>query len=225
MLRLCLALVTGLVLSGCGDPAPRGGGDILAIGDSVLWWNGNSDRAIPDVVGKVLDREVVNRAVPGAQFDNDSSLASAAGFDIQRQYPGGRWNWIVMNGGANDVSSDCDCGACGPVVDALVSADGQSGSIPSFLAQLRQRSGAQILWMGYYAGSGKGSFEGCRDELVELDSRMNRFAAGRDWATFRDAEDVFDNTNPENFAFDNTHPSARGSAVIGTYLAKVIGPR
>ena len=79
MLRLCLALVTGLVLSGCGDPAPRGGGDILAIGDSVLWWNGNSDRAIPDVVGKVLDRKVVNRAVPGAQFDNDSSLASAAG--------------------------------------------------------------------------------------------------------------------------------------------------
>ena len=225
MLRLCLAVLSGLFLAGCSDPAPRGGGDILAIGDSVLWWNGASDRAIPDYINKALNRDVVNRAVPGAQFDNDSELASAVGLEIRDQFPGGRWNWIVMNGGANDMSSDCDCGACDPFLNALISDDGSSGSIPSYLDQLRRRSGAQVLWMGYYAGSGKGSFEGCRDDLVELDARVSRLADAREWMTFADAEAVFDNKKPVNFSFDNTHPSPRGSAVIGAYLAKIIAAR
>ena len=43
--------------------------------------------------------------------------------------------------------------------------------------------------------------------------------------TFADAEAVFDNKKPVNFSFDNTHPSPRGSAVIGAYLAKIIAAR
>jgi lysophospholipase L1-like esterase len=208
-------------LGACTSTSPRGGGDIVVVGDSVLAWNGRGGASIPDVIGRTLGREVTDKAVPGAQFDNASGIAGAVGFDIQKQYPGGRWNWIVVNGGANDVIGDCKCRACDAVLDGLITADGKSGSIPAFLTRLRG-SGAQVLWMGYYAGNGKGSFNGCRDELVTLDARIALFADATPGVFFADSEDVLDPKDPANFASDNTHPSAKGSATIGAYLSRVI---
>lgn len=216
-----LLIVTGL--SACTDTAPRGGGDILVLGDSIMAWNGG--RSIPDVIANQTGRSVTSRAVPGAQFDNGSTIASAVGFDIQQQFPGGRWNWVVVNGGANDLSADCGCGACGASVNALIAPDGQSGSIPAFLQRLRAQTGAQVMWMGYYAGSGSGSFAGCRDDLVEIESRIARFAARRPGVHFVDSEDVIDRGDRGLFAGDNVHPSARGSARIGAYLAQEITAR
>ena len=187
-------------------------------------WNGQA--AIPQVIAAALDRDVVSRAVPGARFDNPSGLIGGLGFDIQRQYPGGDWNWVVLNGGANDLGfGDCGCGACGPAVDRLIGADAASGLIPAFIARVRRESGAQVLWMGYYAGNGKGSFEGCRDDLVTLEARIARFAEGREGVHFVDSETVIDPRNPDHFASDNTHPSAEGSRLIGTALARAISAR
>lgn len=223
--RLMALLLVGLALAACTDAAPKGGGDILVIGDSVMAWNGSSDQAIPDAMAASLGRDVVSKAVPGAQFSNDSTLLSAVGFDIQDQYPGGRWNWIVVNGGANDLGfNDCKCGACTPVVDTLIAADAATGEIPAFLTRLRS-TGAQVMWMGYYAGNGKGSFEGCRDDLVLLERRIARFAAQTPGVTFLDSETVIDRQDPSLFASDNTHPSPKASALIGAYLAKGISAR
>ncbi|MEX3313991.1 SGNH/GDSL hydrolase family protein [Sulfitobacter sp. PS-8MA] len=216
-----LALLTGL--AACTDIAPRGGGDILVLGDSIMAWNGQN--AIPEVIARETGRSVINRAVPGAQFDNGSTIASAVGFDIQAQFPGGRWNWVLVNGGANDLSADCGCGACAASVNALISADGQSGSIPAFLQDLRARTGAQVMWMGYYAGSNRGSFAGCRDDLVEIERRIARFAARTPGVHFVDSEDVIDRRDRGLFGGDNVHPSARGSARIGAYLAQEITAR
>ncbi|MEH6674655.1 MAG: SGNH/GDSL hydrolase family protein [Sulfitobacter sp.] len=222
---LMAMLMLGLTLSACTDRTPKGGGDILVIGDSVMAWNGSNDQAIPDAMATALDRDVISKAVPGAQFSNDSTLLSAVGFDIQDQYPGGRWNWIIVNGGANDLGfNDCKCGACTPVVDTLIGADAASGEVPAFLSRLRS-SGAQVMWMGYYAGNGKGSFEGCRDDLVLLERRIARFAAQTPGVTFLDSELVIDRNDPSLFASDNTHPSPKASALIGAYLAKGISAR
>jgi lysophospholipase L1-like esterase len=223
--RLLVVLFVGLSFAACTDATPKGGGDILVIGDSVLAWNGRSDQAIPDAMEQQLGRQVINKALPGAKFDNRNSLLGAVGFDIQRQYPGGSWNWVVLNGGANDLGfSDCKCGACRPVVDDLIGPDTMTGSIPGFLTKLRA-SGAQVLWMGYYKGNGKGSFEGCRDDLVLLERRIARFAARMEGITFLDSESVIDPTDPTVFAGDNTHPSPKGSALIGAYLSKAISAR
>lgn len=223
--RLLIALFVGLTAAACTDTAPKEGGDILVIGDSVLAWNGSSDQSIPDVIEQQLGRQVINKAVPGAKFDNGNGLLSAVGFDIQRQYPGGSWNWVVLNGGANDLGfNDCKCAECRPVVDKLIGPDTLSGAIPAFLVSLRS-SGAQVLWMGYYKGNGKGSFEGCRDDLVLLERRIARFAAQVEGITFLDSETVIDPNDPAQFASDNTHPSPKGSALIGAYLAKGISAR
>ncbi|MGC1497723.1 MAG: SGNH/GDSL hydrolase family protein [Sulfitobacter sp.] len=209
----------------CTDQAPRGGGDVLVIGDSVMAWNSSSNASIPDVMGQALNRTVTSKAVPGAQFDNASGIAGAVGFDIRRQLPTGRWNWIVINGGANDLGADCGCGACGSVVNALIGPDANSGAIPSFILKTKASTGANIIWMGYYAGSGQGSFKGCRDDLVQMESRIARFAASQNGVYFVDAEDVINRKDHTLFAADNTHPSAKGSALIGTYLADQIKSR
>ena len=211
-----------VILIACTDQASRDGGDILVIGDSVMAWNSSADASIPDEIGRVLNRKVVSKAVPGAQFDNSSSFAGAVGFDIQRQLQSGRWKWVVMNGGANDLGADCGCGACGPVVDALIGPDATSGAIPTFIQKVRTSTGADVLWMGYYAGSGQGSFAGCRDDLVEMETRLARFARSQGGVYFADAEEVIVRTNRTLFAADNTHPSAKGSATIGAHLADQI---
>jgi len=215
-----ISLAASLLLAACAPPGP-GRGDILVIGDSVMAWNGASGQAIADVIAEVSDRDVTDRAVPLARIAPDSALLGATGLSIQNQFAGGSWNWIVVNGGANDLSGRCDCGACGAVVDSLIGPEGRTGDIPAFVARLR-KNGAKVLWMGYYAGSGRGGFEGCRDDLVEIERRIDRLAARTDGVFFADAETVFDNTDPGNFAADGTHPSPRGSAVIGRYLAGII---
>lgn len=223
--RTLLALTLLISVASCTDIAPRAGGDILVLGDSVMAWNGSNDASIGDAVEGALNRRVVSKAVPGAQFDNASVVAGAVGFDVQRQLSSGRWNWVVMNGGANDLSADCGCGACGPSVEALIGADANSGAIPAFIRRVRKQTGANVIWMGYYAGSGTVSFAGCRKDLVEIEARIAKFAARENGVVFADAEDVIDRNDATQFATDNIHPSAKGSALIGTMLAREIAAR
>lgn len=219
--RLALMLSAIFILSSCAAITPRGGGDILVIGDSVMAWNQTSNQAIADVIEAKLSRDVTARAVPGAQFDNSSSLASAVGFDIQRQYPGGQLNWVVLNGGANDMGfGDCGCGDCSPLVTKLISQDGRSGLIPAFIERL-QRDGAKVLWMGYYNSPGK-SFAGCVDDLAVLEERIKRNLEGGPNGYFLEGEDFIEKFDPSQFASDETHPSPKGSALLGTALADVI---
>jgi hypothetical protein len=217
---LSLVLLPLLALASCAPVAP-GRGDILVIGDSVMAWNGASGQAIGDAIAAATGRSVTDRAVPLARIAPDSAILGATGLSIPNQYAGGTWNWIVANGGANDLSARCGCGACGPVVDNLIAPDGRTGEIPELIARLRG-SGARVLWMGYYAGSGQGGFTGCRDDLVEIERRIAVLAARTEGVIFVDSETVFDNGDPANFAPDDTHPSPRGSAVIGRYLAGII---
>ncbi len=223
--RLMIAAMLVGTLAQCTDVAPRGGGDILVLGDSVMAWNGSKGGSIGDAIGQTLNRDVTSKAVPGAQFDNTSSVAGAVGFDVQRQLQPGRWNWVVMNGGANDLSADCGCGPCHASVDALIAPDAQSGAIPAFIRSVQKSTGADVMWMGYYAGSGSGSFAGCRADLVEIERRIARFARSSNGVVFADAEDVIDRNDSADFAADNIHPSPQGSAKIGAFLAQGIKAR
>lgn len=218
--RLLALLSSIFILSSCTDIAPRGGGDILILGDSVMAWNRSTGQSIADVIEARLPRDVTDKSVAGAQFDNSSAVASAVGFDIQAQYPGGRWNWVVLNGGANDMGfGDCGCGDCSEIVSKLISEDGRAGKIPALLSRARQ-GGAQILWMGYYNAPGS-SFAGCTDDLASLETRIKRNLAD-EGGYFLEGEDFVIKADPSHFAEDDTHPSPKGSAILGTALADII---
>lgn len=212
-----IALFTLICLAGCGLVPKKQGGDILVIGDSVMAWNGFANADIGQVIADELDREVVNRAALGAQIDA-SGARSLLGLKIPAQLSSGRWNWVVMNGGANDLGGSCEGGNRDAVIDGLMSADATTGKIPALIARA-QSQGAQVLWMGYYQAPKSTSFKGCRPALVELERRIALHAGLRDGFYFLDAEDAFDPTDDTLFASDLTHPSQKGSAVLGRFLA------
>lgn len=220
-MRVLASLMLILTLAACG-PAPTGrsGGDILVIGDSVMAWNNGAGADIGSVIAERLDRSVVSRAVAGARIRAGGG-ASLVGLSIPDQLATGAWDWVVMNGAANDLGFNCGCTRCADEIEALISVDGQRGDIPDLIARA-EAQGARVLWMGYYAAPNSTAFPGCRPGLVEIESRIARLAAARPGLIFVDAETIFNPPDPSLFAGDKTHPSIKGSARIGTYLADVI---
>ncbi|WP_294619244.1 SGNH/GDSL hydrolase family protein [uncultured Roseovarius sp.] len=219
-MRLFATLILITTLSACTPGAPRSGGDILMIGDSVLAWNRTSGRDVGTALGASLDRTVTNRATPGAQI-RKRGFASALGLGIPDQLVMRPWNWVVMNGGANDLGFTCGCTRCDGVIEALISRDGTTGDIPTLINRARS-TGAKVLWMGYYRAPNSGSFQGCRPGLVEIERRVARLARTSSGVFFVDSEDVIAPRDPSLYAADATHPSPKGSAVIGQYLAQTI---
>lgn len=215
-LRQMIALC-GVLLSACGLAPQQTGGDILVIGDSVLAYNKG---ALGDVIAAETNRKVVSRAALGARVVAPVAY-SVLGLSIPGQLSRGPWNWVVLDGGANDLVGTCGCAGCDDQVDALISANGASGAIPDFIAQARA-TGAQVLWMGYYQAPESASFKNCRTALVEMERRIAIHAQSRDGVHFVDAEAVFDPANRSLYAADMTHPSPEGSAVLGRFLAQSI---
>lgn len=204
----------------CGLTPRQQGGDILIIGDSVMAWNRPAGADIGRAMEAELDRDVVNRAALGAQV-RAGGISALGGLSIPDQLSGGPWNWIVMNGGANDLGFSCGCIRCDAEIDLLISEDATTGAIPDLIARARAQ-GAKVLWAGYYRAPDTRSFRGCRPGLVELERRIAIYARSREGVFFVDTEDVLDPAQPDLLDTDRTHPSVDGSAVIGRFLAREI---
>ncbi len=219
-MRIVYLLIFFAFLAGCGLPARQPGGDILVIGDSVLAWNKPKNGDIGRVIGAELQREVVSRATLGARLPG-GSVGPLRRLNISDQLSAGPWNWIVMNGGANDLGFSCGCTSCEDEIDLLISRDAVTGAIPDLIAKAR-KSGANVLWIGYYQAPDSKSFRGCRPGLVELERRIANYARNTAGVFFIDAEEVFNPSTNDRLAADNTHPSIEGSAAIGIFAAREI---
>ncbi len=218
-MRYLVSLLFVAILAACA-PAPKQGGDIAVIGDSVMAWNRSAGDDIGSIIANELDRPVVNRANFGAQIRAGGG-ASVLRLSIPDQLPEGRWNWVVMNGGANDLGFSCGCTRCAAEIEALISDDGQRGAIPDLVARA-QAQGARVLWLGYYRAPETRSFQGCRPGLVEIERRVARLASARAGVFFLDAEDLLNPPLRGHFDRDRTHPSPLGSRLIGAALADII---
>ncbi|MEO0863485.1 MAG: SGNH/GDSL hydrolase family protein, partial [Pseudomonadota bacterium] len=148
-MRLLSVFVGLLLLVGCGDPVPRGGeARIMAMGDSLMAWHAASDRSIADVLADRLGEPVVDRSVVGASYTYPLPISGSLGLRISAQYVPGDWDWVVLNGGGNDLWLGCGCLRCDAQLERLVSPDGTQGKIPALVSQIR-RSGARVAYIGY----------------------------------------------------------------------------
>ena len=223
MIRLSALVFTALalLLSSCdsgGDSRLIGEGDptVLVIGDSVMEWNRSDDASVADVIAARTGRTVRHNAVSG-------SLLSGGGEDIRDQYEPGLWEWVVMNGGANDLGETCGCGPCESVLNNLASTDGTRGTYPDFVRRLVS-DGAGVLVMGYYMPptGAETDFTACADDLKELNRRLQAMASAIDRVTFAPATEVIDPDNREHYDEDLVHPSIEGSRRIGELFAAVM---
>ena len=181
-----------------------------------------SGRAIADVLERDLNNPVTDRSVLGARMIYNLPISGAVGMSIPKQFRDGEWDWVVVNGGGNDLLFGCGCVACDRKMDKLISQDGRRGKIPGLLSKLRQ-SGARVIFVGYLRSPGAGSpIEHCRDEGNELDNRLTRLAALDTGLYFLSLADLVPHGDRSYHAFDMVHPSLKGSTAIGQRVAAVI---
>lgn len=99
---------------------------------SLLWGfifatNGVQNKAIPNVLAQILREPVHNRAVAGARIIYRLPISGSLGFKIEQQYKPRTWDWIVINGGGNDLMLGCGCNKCGARMNKMISHNGTKG--------------------------------------------------------------------------------------------------
>jgi lysophospholipase L1-like esterase len=214
MIRITSVVCAACILAACiEEDLPQA--DVLAIGDSVIWWNSDTEQSVADVISDDLQRQVTNAAIPGAAF--------LGGLDsIPGQYQRGTWDWVVLDGGANDLGDFCGTDAAGSVLDRMIASDLASGAVPGFLARVRE-DGPQVVIMGYYLSPQEGGdFAGCTDDFAVLNMRLMQYAEQSEGVYFISAQTVIDPANPAHYDPDLVHPSPLGSRLIGRQIAEVI---
>ncbi|MGC1261848.1 MAG: SGNH/GDSL hydrolase family protein [Jannaschia helgolandensis] len=208
-----------LILSACvATSAPPSDNAVLAIGDSVMAWNGG--QGIPEAVQATLGRPVVDKAQSLAQLTNPNGIAGALGFDISRQYKGGDWDWVILTGGGNDLRGACRTPDEAGILNDLIG-PGLTGDIPTLIARIRA-NGSMVAFIGYYDGA-RGAATGftpCQGAFDIINARMTQLAAQDAGMLFFDAGSVIDAGDRGLYAPDLIHPSPRGSAIIGQALAQ-----
>ncbi|NEX47031.1 SGNH/GDSL hydrolase family protein [Pseudotabrizicola algicola] len=223
MIRITLMLVALAALFGCGEPVAQGSAArILLLGDSMFATNRASNRAVADVLEAELGQEVLDRSVFGARYFHPLPLTGAAGMRLESQYREGDWDWVVMNGGGNDLLLGCGCSLCQGVLNRLVSADGRSGTIPAHVARIRA-SGARVVYAGYLRNPGMGTpIKHCGPAGNELDRRLALMAGFDAGVTFVPMADLVPYRDTSYHGPDRIHPSVKGSQGIGARLAAVM---
>lgn len=213
------ALALTLFLAACAAAPPDGRG-ILAIGDSVMAWNGSA--GIPEIAAAQLGRPVVDASQPGAQLTNPSRLLGALGFDVSRQVRGTGWDWVLVTGGGNDLHGICGGPEEAAVIDGIVD-ESLQGDLPDLVARLRA-TGARVAYVGYYdnATGAATSFSACQPAFDTINARMTRLAARDRGLLFLDTGTVIDPADRGLYAEDLIHPSRRGAARIGSALAEAM---
>ena len=197
---------------------------ILVMGDSMLASNRIEGQAVADVLEADLGQPVVDRSVAGARFFHAFPITGAAGMRISAQYRAGNWQWVVLNGGGNDIVLGCGCGKCTHLLNRLISPDGRSGAIPKLVKAIRD-DGARVIYAGYLRNPGTSTpVKACKPAGDELDRRLAILATIDPGFTFLSMADIVPFGDLSYHGIDRIHPSPKGSRAIGNRIAAEIRP-
>jgi lysophospholipase L1-like esterase len=197
---------------------------ILIMGDSLLASHSISGRSIGDVLERLLHEPVQDRSVAGARMLYFLPITGALGLSIPKQWRKGDWDWVILNGGGNDLWLGCGCQDhdCDHKMNRLIAKSGRRGAFPSLVSKIR-KSGARVIILGYLRSPGFSSpIESCKDEGDELEARLAKLAALDPGVIFHSITDLVPEGDLSFHAVDRIHPSLKGSAAIAKRLAKII---
>lgn len=224
MTKSMLAIaISAISLVGCGEAVMRSDhARILALGDSMFAWNKLTNNAIPDVLETELGEEVVDRSAIAARFLYDLPISGAMGLNISKQYRSGNWDWVVINGGGNDLWFGCGCRDCDGTIDGLISRDGRAGRIPALVSRIRSE-GARVVFVGYLHSPGSYSIiDHCKSEDIEFENRIADLADRTDGLFYLNVSGLVREGDLSYHSVDRIHPSVKGSRIVASMIADVI---
>jgi len=196
---------------------------VLVMGDSLMAANRMKRGSISDSLSKALGVHVRDHSMFGARYFYILPLSGAAGMRITAQFRGGPYDFVVMNGGGNDILFGCGCGPCKRMLDRLIASDGRSGAIPRLVSKIRA-TGARVIYTGYLRSPGVTSpVEGCGPIGDKMDARLAAMAATMEGVSFLPLADLVKTEGDTSFhAIDMVHPSVKGSRAIAAEVLKLI---
>jgi hypothetical protein len=224
-LLLCLSFTASFILGSSqllAQSAPRDEPKILAIGDSLMAWHLVSKNSVADAAAKSLGEPVRSRAMGGAKIIHPLPLTGAFGMKISKQFVDKPWDWVIMNGGGNDLFLGCGCGNCDRRMMRMIAPDGNAGEIPALVSKIRA-TGARVVYIGYLRSPGVDSpVDECRAHGDELETRLANMAKRDSGVYFVPLDDMVRDGDRSMHGVDMIHPSRKASALIGGRVAKVI---
>ena len=195
---------------------------ILVLGDSLMTSNVQTGQAVPNQLGRFLGAQVRSKAFVGARFRYMLPLTGALGLNISKQYRDGPWDWVIINGGGNDMWLGCGCMRCERRMNKLISANGKRGEIPALVSKAR-RAGARVAYVGYLRSPGMWSpIEHCKAEGDALEARIAVMAQRDPGVTFISLADVVPRGDRSYHSADMIHPSVKGSRAAAERIAQVL---
>lgn len=221
--RLFAALLLSFALMGPGfaeTAKPR----VLVMGDSLMAVNRMAGASVAQALADDLGVSVKDHSMLGARYFHILPISGAAGMRIDAQLRGGPWDYVVINGGGNDLLFGCGCGACTKMMNRLIAADGSAGAIPRMVADIRA-TGAKVIYTGYMRTPGVTSpVEGCGPLGDEMDRRLKKMALRQKGVTFLLLADLVKVDGDKTYhGIDLVHPSVKGSRAIAAKVAALIG--
>lgn len=149
-------------------------------------------------------------------------VTGSLGLRISKQYVDGDWDWVILNGGGNDLWLGCGCRACTRNMDRMIAEDGATGDIPALVEELRTTR-AKVIYLGYLRTPGRDSpIDECSEIGDAFEARLARMAARDDGVFFLSNTDVVPHGDLSFHAADRIHPSVKGSAAVGARVAEII---
>jgi lysophospholipase L1-like esterase len=173
-------------------------------------------------VENLLGEPVIDRSVIGARVFYHLPVSGALGMNISQQYRPGAWDWVIMNGGGNDLWFGCACSRCDRKMTRMVSPDGTTGSVPDLVRKIRA-DGARVIYLGYLRSPGVGSLiEHCRDEGEAYEARLARMAEQDSGVYFLSLADLVPYGDRSYHGVDMIHPSPKATRAIAQRIATII---
>jgi len=196
---------------------------ILVIGDSLLAAHAVSGRSVAGNLRGILGQNVLNRSVAGARMIYKLPITGSMGLSIPAQFRKGQYDWVIMNGGGNDLWMGCGCNRCDRKINKLIVRDGTRGEIPKLMARILE-SGAQVIYVGYLRSPEIHTpIESCKDEGDELEARVAALAERVDGLHYVSLQNLVPPGDLSYFGLDRIHPSLKASREIAERVAGYIG--
>jgi len=212
-----MMLTIGLTQVGASEPLK-----VLVMGDSMMAAHRISNRAVSDVIEKSINVRVTDTSTMGARLLYKLPISGSMGLNISKQYRAKNWDWVVLNGGGNDLWMGCGCNRCDRKMNKLISESGRKGEIPRLISKIRN-NGAHVIYVGYLRSPGVGSpIEHCRDEGDELERRIDHLSDQWNGVYFVSLADMVPFGDRSFHGIDMIHPSRKASREIGIRVARAI---
>lgn len=222
-MRVLLAVVGLIViLSQTSAAEARDQMRVLVMGDSFMTSNGSAGYAVPNILARKLGAKVKSTAVAGARYGYRMPITGALGFNISKQFRQDNWDYVVMNGGGNDLWLGCGCMRCQKRLNKLISPDGTKGQIPAAVNRARS-TGAKVIYVGYLRSPGLGSpIEHCKKVGSALEARIAVMAKQDPGVSFVSLADLVPYGDSSFHGADMIHPSKKGSAAATSRIVAAI---